>query len=79
MMFFTITWYKTELWILLSVSLIGGLGAIIGETKKFWWLDDDFMIQMLPAVLILILWLTMQAIGMNILPEPVIQHGIMPW
>ena len=79
MLFFIVTWYKTELWILLSVSLIGAASAVIGETKKFWWLDDDFMIQMLPAVLILVLYLAMQAAGLNILPDPVINPVIMPW
>ena len=76
---FIISWYKAELWILILVSIIGAAGAVIGETKKFWWLDDDFTIQILPAVLILVLWLIMQAAGVNILPDPVIQPALMPW
>ena len=54
------------------VSIIGATGAIIGEAKKFWLIDDDFMIQMLPAILILILWQGLIVMGIDILPEVII-------
>jgi len=74
LLFFTITWYKASTWLMLLVSIVGATGAVIGETKKFWWLDDDFMIQMLPAVLLLIIWISAPYIGIA-LPEPIIY----PW
>jgi len=79
MLFFVITWYKAELWIILLVAIVGATGAVIGETKKFWWLDDDFMIQLLPAMLILLIWLGLQSTGIDILPEQVIYPSVFPW
>ena len=56
MIFFMVTWYKADIRLMLFASVIGATGAVIGETKKFKWLDDDFMIQIVPAVLLLIVW-----------------------
>jgi len=78
MLFFFVTWYKAELWIALLVSVIGATGAVVGETKKIKWLDDDFMIQMVPAILLLIIWLFAGIFGL-VLPEPIIHPGILPW
>ena len=74
LLFFMITWHKAAIWLMLLVSIVGATGAVIGETKKFWWLDDDFMIQMLPAIFLLAIWLSAQYIGIA-LPEPIIY----PW
>ena len=74
LLFFMITWYKAAIWLMLLVSIVGAAGAVIGEAKKFWWLDDDFMIQMLPAIFLLAIWLSAQYIGIA-LPEPIIY----PW
>jgi len=71
LLFFMITWYKAAIWLMLLVSIVGAAGAVIGEAKKFWWLDDDFMIQMLPAIFLLAIWLSAQYIGIA-LPEPII-------
>ncbi|UCH71608.1 MAG: dolichol kinase, partial [Thermoplasmatales archaeon] len=76
MFFFIITWYKSNILIILLISIIGAIGAISGEIKKFWWLDDDFMIQIIPAVLILILWLIMKFNGLDILPEQIIYPSV---
>ena len=70
--FFLITWFKADIWIVLLVSIIGGTGALIGEVKKFWLIDDDFMIQILPAILILILWQGLKVTGLDILPAEII-------
>jgi dolichol kinase len=78
MFFFMIAWYKADIRLMLIVSIVGAVGAILGETKKFWWLDDDFMIQMVPAVLLLIIWIGAPYFGFN-LPDPIIYPGIMPW
>ena len=78
MLFFMITWFKADIWLLLLVSIIGGFGAIIGEIKKFWWLDDDFTIQILPAILLSIVWLI--AINYSIeLPGEIILPSVWPW
>jgi len=78
MIFFMVTWYKAGFWMMFPVSIIGAIGAVIGETKKFWWLDDDFMIQMIPAVLLLIVWVSAGHMGFG-LPDPVIYPGVLPW
>ena len=78
MLFFLITWYKAGVWIALLISVIGAAAAVIGETKKLKLLDDDFMIQMLPAAVLLIIWLSAGYFGL-VLPDPVIHPGVMPW
>jgi dolichol kinase len=72
LLFFLITWYRADWWILILVSLVGAAGALIGETKKTRFVDDDFMIQMLPALLLLLLWQGFLAFGVNILPPTII-------
>lgn len=74
MLFFMVAWYKANIWIMLLVSIVGAAGALIGEVKKFWWLDDDFMIQMVPAVLLLIIWIGIPYFGF--VPPDLI---IYPW
>ena len=56
MSFFMISWHKADTFLMIFVGIIGGIGAVAGETKKYRWLDDDFMIQMVPAILVLIIW-----------------------
>jgi len=70
--FFLMTWYRTDWWILILVSLLGAIGAVMGEAKKLKLLDDDFMIQMLPAVLLLVMWQGLMTIGIDMLPPPII-------
>ena len=72
MFFFIVTWFKADFSLMILVSFIGAIGAVVGETKKFWWLDDDFMIQILPAVLILIIWFVAPTLGFNLPNEPII-------
>jgi len=78
MFFFMATWFRADIRLMLLVSIIGGLGAIIGETQKFWWLDDDFMIQVLPAILLLVIWFSAGCFGLS-LPGEIITPGRMPW
>jgi dolichol kinase len=78
MLFFIVTWYKADFRLMLLVSFIGAFGAVVGETKKLWWLDDDFMIQMVPAVLILIIWISLPYIGFSNL-DPIIYPVLMSW
>lgn len=79
MFFFVIIWYNVDIRLMIFVSIVGGLGAIIGESKKFWWLDDDFMIQILPAILLIIIWFIVPYTGLNLPPEQIINPGRMPW
>jgi dolichol kinase len=78
MFFFMIAWFKSDVILILIVSIVGGFGAIIGETKKFWWLDDDFMIQMIPAFLLLIIWISIPYFGLGY-PGEIIYPGTVPW
>lgn len=68
MFFFLITWYTADIPILLLASLLGASAAVVGEAKKFWLIDDDFMIQILPAIILLLLWQGFLFGGINILP-----------
>ena len=81
MIFFLVSWYKADPLLMILVGIVGAFGAIIGETKKFWWLDDDFMIQILPALLVGIIWIALPYLGYG---DPgsaldVINPGIWPW
>lgn len=81
MLFFSIAWYKADVRLLLLASIVGAFGAVIGETKKFWWIDDDFMIQMLPALLLGIIWIALPYIGFG---DPgssldTIYPSVVPW
>jgi dolichol kinase len=75
--FFMISWYKAGWFLMILASVVGAYGAVVGETKKFWWLDDDFMIQMVPAFLLLIIWFLIDYLGYK-LPGDIIIPGIMP-
>ena len=77
--FFMIAWYKIDIRIMIIASVIGGFGAVVGETKKFWWLDDDFMIQMVPAILLIIIWICLPYLGLNFSDPTIIYPGKMPW
>ena len=70
--FFVLTWYQVEWWVLILVGFVGASGAVIGEAKKLSFLDDDFMIQMLPAILLFLLWQTLLLMNINILPPQII-------
>jgi dolichol kinase len=78
MLFFLISWYKADIRLMIIVSIIGGFSATFAETKKLWWLDDDFMIQMVPAVLILIIWISLPYFGFSY-PDLIIYPAEMPW
>jgi dolichol kinase len=60
MSLFMIMWYKTDILLLLIVSIVGASGALLAEIKKIWWIDDDFLIQMIPAVLLLTMFVVAQ-------------------
>jgi dolichol kinase len=72
---FLITWYQAQIWAVVSVSLIGASGAILGERVKSRWLDDDLLIQLLPAILLAILWQGLMMFHVNILP-PALLHPL---
>jgi dolichol kinase len=79
MFFFIVAWYKSDIWIVFMVSVIGASGAVVGEMKKFRWIDDDFMIQILPAVIILFLWLILRMYNVDILPDQIIYQVELLW
>ena len=79
MFFFLITWFRADITVLIPIALIGASSAVLGETKKFRLIDDDFMIQMLPAILILIIWLVIKSTGVDILPDTIIHPLVFNW
>ncbi len=79
MLFFVLTWSSSDFIFLISISLIGGITAFFGEVKKFRLIDDDFMIQILPAVVIGLIWLSLKFYGIDLLPDQIIYAGEMPW
>jgi dolichol kinase len=70
--FFSITWYRAEWWVIAIVAAAGGTVVAFSEAKKLRYIDDDFLIQILPAVLLLIIWQVFAGIGIDILPETMI-------
>jgi len=72
MFFFLITWNTVDVSILILISILGASAAVIGEAKKFWLIDDDFMIQILPAVIIFSVWQILLFGGIDILPAELI-------
>ena len=78
MFFFVFTWYKADPILMIAVGIIGAAGAVIGESKKFFWLDDDFMIQMTPAILLLLVWYLIPIVGLTA-PDNIIYPALMPW
>ncbi len=70
--FFGLTWYQADWWIIITISLLGAAGAVVGEAKKLRLIDDDFLIQILPAIMILVLWQGCLLLGVDIVPPPLI-------
>jgi dolichol kinase len=67
-LFFGLTWYRADWWIIIVISLLGATGAVVGEAKKLRLIDDDFLIQILPAIMVLVLWQGCLLLGIDILP-----------
>ncbi len=79
LLLFVVTWYKANLWVMMAASFIGASGAVLGESTNIWWLDDDFMIQLVPALLLLVFLIGFEAMGITTLPDPVIYPSLLPW
>ena len=52
-LFFGIIWIQTSITIIIPVATIGALSTIIAEHYAGFWIDDDFFMQILPAIMIL--------------------------
>lgn len=76
--FFVATWYRAAPPVLVAVGLIGAAGAILGERVKFRWIDDDLLIQLVPALLLFLLWQSLGLFHVNILPPELI-HPLGGW
>lgn len=77
--FFFVTWHTADLALALIVSIVGGVTAVIGETRKFWWIDDDFMVQILPAISTIIIFLIANYLGLSLPPDKIIIPAKIPW
>ncbi|HDO19596.1 MAG TPA: dolichol kinase [Thermoplasmatales archaeon] len=70
---FLVVWYNSPSPFSIIVPLIAALAITAGEFKKSKLLDDDLVMQILPAVVIAILYyLVMQIYGISILPDKII-------
>ena len=72
MVIFILIWYRADWWVILPVSIVGASGAVLGEAKKLRFIDDDFMIQILPALMLILVWQAILLLGIDILPPPLI-------
>ena len=72
LLFFSLVWRTGDPLVMTGVSVVGAALAVGGEARKFRWVDDDFMIQMLPAVLLSLLWFGLKTQGVDILPAVVL-------
>jgi len=70
--FFLVCWFRADWWVILLVSIVGACGALLGEAKKLRWVDDDFLIQVVPAVLLVVIWQVIVLFGVDILPGKLI-------
>ncbi|MEM4258717.1 MAG: dolichol kinase [Candidatus Thermoplasmatota archaeon] len=68
--FYSIIWYTAQPFGIgiLTTSLGAGV-TVLSESLKNPYLDDDFLMQILPAICIGILYLSCWSVGMNILPK----------
>lgn len=72
---FLLTWSEAQPWVAVSVSLLGAAGVVLGESVKFRWLDDDLLIQLVPAILLFVFWQGLVMLNITILP-PVLIHPL---
>ena len=75
--FFSFTWFNAPFPFPFIAPVIGASGAVVGEIKKFRWVDDDLLIQLIPAVLLGILYLLTSLFGVTFLPSEII-HPLPP-
>ena len=52
--FFILTWSSTTIWISLTAAIIGASSSMIAEYKSSFYIDDDFLMQILPAIILVI-------------------------
>lgn len=52
--FFILAWSSTTTWISLTAAIIGASSSMIAEYKSSFYIDDDFLMQILPAIILVI-------------------------
>ncbi|MEF8879536.1 MAG: dolichol kinase [Candidatus Thermoplasmatota archaeon] len=75
MSFFIVTWHQNVMWVALLISILGGGFAVLGEIKKYWWIDDDFMVQMLPAITLFLIIIFLRYMDIDIVFKQIIFPG----
>ncbi len=77
---FLMVWYNAILPFPIIIPIVGASGVILGEVKKYRWIDDDFLMQIIPALAIGVIYVSMILLGVhNILPGDVIYPLPKPW
>jgi dolichol kinase len=69
---FLVTWHQAQPWVGLVVCLLGASGVVLGERVKLRWLDDDLLIQLVPALFLFLLWQGFGLLNIDILPPTLI-------
>jgi len=69
---FFIIWNNAPSPFFIIVPFLGAIGVLAGEIGNFRWIDDDLLIQIVPAVLISVLYLAASLNGIALLPNPII-------
>jgi dolichol kinase len=70
---FFIVWHSAPFPSFFLIPAIGEVGAMVGEMENFRWIDDDLLIQLIPAILIGIIYVIASSRGLAFLPNPVIE------
>jgi|YNPNPStandDraft_1061719.scaffolds.fasta_scaffold01817_11 dolichol kinase len=76
--FFYVVWHHdSSITITVVISIIGGSLAVIGEAWKSRLIDDDFLMQILPAIGVFMIWQGFKILlGVDILPSPLLHPVI---
>ncbi len=53
-LFFSLAWTSIKPWITISAAFIGAGSSMISEHKSTFYIDDDFLMQLVPALLLLL-------------------------
>lgn len=69
--FFFLAWKITQVWIAILASFLGAITVLFAEHKSTLWLDDDFLMQIVPAMVLSLFTILIKISNLS-LPEKLI-------